>query len=130
MSIEENILNGILSVIEKISNAQFQKKAWVDNKVHPYAFFEESIHQLFDDYELSEVLDNYKIYAISNDQLIILKILYKSLDCYSDEKMSWMQAVDPKELLEDPRWHEIQKMAKDVLEAFNYQKNSTHRDLL
>ncbi len=120
MSIEEEILKGILSVIENISNAQFQQEAWVNNKVHPYAFFEESMHQLFDDYEFSEVLNNYKTYKISNDQYKILDRFYVLLDQYSDEKMSWLQTVDPKEILIDPRWHEIQKMAKKVLRSFNY----------
>lgn len=116
-------MKGILSVIESISNVPFQQKAWVENKVHPYAFFEESMHQLFDDYELSDVLDNYESYDISNEQYKILNKFYEVLDRYSDEKMSWLQTVDPKEILADPRWHEIQKMAKEVLEAFNYRKS-------
>jgi len=123
MSIEQEILKGILSVIENISNAQFQRRAWVDNQEHPYAFFEESMHQLFDDYALSEVLDNYKLYAISDDQCSVLRLFYECLDQYSDEKMTWLQTVDPKELLADPRWSEIQKMAGEVLKAFNYHKS-------
>ena len=124
MNIEQEILKGILSVIENISNTQFQQKAWIENQGNSYAFFEESMHQLFDDYELSDVLNNYKIYGISTDQYSILRLFYEYLDQYSNEKMSWVQTVDPKTILKDPRWHEIQKMAKEVLEAFNYQKNS------
>jgi hypothetical protein len=123
MSIEQEILKGILSIIENISNAQFQQKAWVENKVHPYAFFEESMHQLFDDYELSEVLDNYENYYISHEQYKILNKFYNVLNQYSDEKMSWLQTADPTKILADPRWHEIQKMATEVLKAFNYRKN-------
>jgi hypothetical protein len=79
MSIEEEIVKGILSVIENISNAQLQQKTWVEGGGHPYAFFEETMHQVFDDYELAEIL-------------------------------------------KDPRWHVIQKTAKEVLKAFNFHK--------
>ena len=103
----------------------YKQKPWAGTKVHPYAFFEESMHQLFDDYELFDVLKNHKIYHISSDQYIILHKFYKILDQYSDEKMSWLQTVDPKKILEDPRWSEIQKMAKEVLEAFNYHAGET-----
>lgn len=124
MGIQEEIINGILSIIENISNSQFQQKAWVEKKVHYFAFFEESMHQLFDDYEFSDVLANYKNYDISNKQYKILNKFYEMLDCYSDEKMSSSQTVDPKEILADPRWHEIQNIAKEVLIAFNYRKST------
>ena len=114
MSREEEILKGILSIIEKISNAHYQQNAWIEKKAHPYAFFEETMHQLFDDFEFEEVLNNYKIYGISNEQHRILIKFYEILDQYSDEKMSWLQAVDSKEILEDSRWHEIQKIAKKM----------------
>lgn len=122
MTTEEEILKGALSVIEQISDAEFQQKAWVEKKIHSYAFFEETMHQLFDDYELSDILNNYENYRISNEQHEILKKFYNTLNQYSDEKMSWIQNVDPTEILADPRWHEIQEMAKEVLKAFNYQK--------
>lgn len=125
MGIEEEVLEGMLSVIEKISNVQFQQKAWVENKVHQYAFFEETMHQLFDDYELADILNNYKLYGISNEQYKILNEFYKVLDRYSDEKMSWLQTTDPKQVLADSRWHEVQKMAKGVLKAFNFQSNAS-----
>lgn len=120
MNAHATILKGILSVVEHISNAQFQQRAWIEKAEHPYAFFEESMHQLFDDYEISEVLNNYELYGISDEQYKILQKFYKTLDQYSDEKMSWLHSVDPKEVLEDPRWHAIQKMAQEVLKAFHF----------
>jgi hypothetical protein len=122
MRIEEGILKGILVVIEKIADTRFQQAAWVENTVHPYAIFEESMHQLFDDYELSAVLSDYKNYGISDEQHVILNEFYDMLNQYSDEKMSWLQTVNPKELLTDPKWHKIQKTAKEVLKIFNYKK--------
>lgn len=124
MSVEKEILNGILSVIEKISNVQFQQIAWIEKKVHPYAFFEELMHNLFDDYELSEILNNYKIYGISKEQYNILFKFYLILDRFSNDKMSWFESVDPIEILKDPRWNEIQTVAKKVLKAFHYEKKS------
>ena len=122
MSIEEEIVKGILSVIENISNAQLQQKTWVEGGGHPYAFFEETMHQVFDDYELAEILNNYENYGISNEQYKLLNKFYKLLNQYSHEKMSWLQTIDPKEILKDPRWHVIQKIAKEVLKAFNFHK--------
>ena len=119
MNVEKKILEGILSVIEKISNIQYQQKAWIERKIL-YATFEETMHQLFDDYELNDVLHNYEVYRISNSQYKILNHFKAVVDRYSDEKMSWLGSVNPKEILEDSKWHEIQNMAKEVLEAFRY----------
>lgn len=124
MNIETEILQGILSIIETISDPQFQQKAWVENAVNPYASFEESMHHLFDDYEIASVINNYEIYGISNSQYTNLNKFYKDIDRYSNEKMSWLDSADPKEILADPRWHEIQKLAKEVLEAFHYTKSN------
>ncbi len=122
MNTESEILKGVLSIVKNISDPQFQQKAWIEKKVQPYDFFEEAMHQLFDDYELADIISNYKVYDISNEQHKILADFYSALDQYTDEKMSWSQAVDPKEVLDDPRWHEIQKKAKEVLKAFNQEK--------
>ena len=52
----------------------------------------------------------------------ILNKFYNILNQYSYEKMSLLQIVDPKEILKDPRWHVIQKTAKEVLKAFKFHK--------
>ena len=54
-----------------------------------------------------------------------LNKFYIDLDRYSDEKMSWFYDVDPKEIVSDPNWHVIQKLAKQVLRAFNYKKHES-----
>ena len=122
MSVEEEVLKGVLAVIENILNAHFQQKAWIEKNTTPYDFFEETMHRLFDDYELAEMVRNYKAYGISNEQYHLLNTFYEILDQYSDEKMSWLETVNPKEILADPKWHKIQKMAKKILKVFNYQK--------
>ena len=116
-------LKNIISIIDDISNIEFQKKAWVNKEVHPYATFEETMHQLFDDFELEEVLSDYECYEITNEQYNILNKFYEALDVYSDKHMSWDESVDPKKILNDPKWHKIVKMAKEVLIAFDYKKS-------
>lgn len=123
MTAKEEIVAGILSLIEIVSNPQFQQAAWVEMKV-PHLFFEEVMNKLFDDYDFSEILDNYLYYNISKEQYKILKKFHEMLDQYADEKMSAISIVDPKEVLADPRWHAIQREAKEVLKAFHYQKIS------
>jgi len=118
--VEKEILKGLLSTIENISNVDFQQKGWIEGKIHPYCFFEETMHQFFDDYEAKEVIDNYKDYGITHTQYKLLSKLYKYLDKYAEAKMSWYDSADPKQILADPKWHKIQKIAKEVLEVFNY----------
>jgi len=120
--VKKTILKELLSVIEDISNIDFQQKGWIEKKIHPYCTFEETMHHFFDDYEAKEILDNYKDYNITIYQYKILLKFYYILHKYSEKKMSWHYSVNPKEILTDPKWHEIQKKAKEVLKAFNYQK--------
>ncbi len=77
------------------------------------------MHQLFDDYEIRDVLNDYKTYGISDSQYEILYQFYVAIDQFSSEKMSWSQFVDPLDVLTDPKWINIQYMAKKVLKAFD-----------
>jgi hypothetical protein len=112
VSVEEVILKGILSIVGYVANASLQQKVWVVREGDSHTPFAEIMRQLFDDYDLENVLNDYKTYGISNKQYEILNRFYKVLGRCLDEKMLWVQRIDQGELL--------QAMAKEVLKAFNY----------
>lgn len=89
-------------------------------KITSLCFFEETIHQIFDDYDLAEILEEHKKYEISEQQLALLEKFMHSLDEYSEEKMSWLYEANPQEIINDPKWHKIQKLAKEGQKIFNY----------
>ena len=120
MNTEKVILQSLLSVIAEIADANFQQFAWVEGKKHIYCSFEESMHQFFDDLNAKDVIEKFHSYGITDIQLKALSELYQHLDEYSDEKMSWHETANPVEILNDPKWHNIQTLAQTTLKAFDY----------
>lgn len=104
----------VLSILENISHSQVHQKAPIDKKVRPHAFLEEIMQHLFNDSAFKDVLNNYKLYDLSNEQYYLLKKFYEALTQY-------LEYADSTQLFKDPKGHQIQEMAKEVLKAFNYQ---------
>ncbi|GAB4191072.1 MAG: hypothetical protein Tsb0015_12780 [Simkaniaceae bacterium] len=117
---KKKFLNDILTTIKYIFDFKIEKKmSKTDFFSFADTFFENLIND-FDDYAIKYILKNYEKYGISYKQYKILKKFYENLEKYSEE-LNWDNA---EEIFNNPKWHEIQAMAKEVLTAFHYPKEA------
>ncbi len=108
----EQILNSVLETIQCISDKEYQKRIWIQGKGPECDDFDETCCNFFGDGD--PLIENYKDFGITDSQHQILKTFRDQFRIFSDEN-SW-----PPEFIDTPEWDEITKMAKEVLQAFNY----------
>ena len=113
----EGVLRRFLETIAEISDKNFQERIWIKGIGPECSSFEEAICDFFDDGE--PILKNYKEFGLTDKQYEEVIQLQNELQKYCDKTP---EIVDNKEVLEDPEWAKIRKIAKEVLEAFNYKK--------
>lgn len=117
-------IENILAIVKQISDAEYQKRAWINYEFNYPCHFEEMISKLYDDGDLRNFIDNYsKKFTITEKQIESLKTLCKELDDYCDRPDIYIDNVsykkfDEKKILSDPEWHKIRNLAKEVLKAF------------
>jgi hypothetical protein len=112
----KTILKRCLETIEGISDVEYQKRVWIRGEGPECDDFDEQMVFFFDDGE--PIFESYKDFGISDEQYQLLMKFHGVLDVFSDE----MLYHPAQEIISDPRWHEIQKMAKEVLKSFDYPK--------
>lgn len=113
----EYILKEHLRNIAGISDIEYQKRVWIKGLGPECDDFTETVCHFFDDGD--PILSNYKEYNISENQYIILNKFRELFKKFADSHDS------PEEFIDTPEWGEIMKMAKEVLEAFNYKKETS-----
>jgi len=115
MLTEENrkdILNNFLETIKSISDIAYQKKVWIHGE--PVGTdFDETVNNY--SLDAAGILEHYKNFRITEIQFQILKIFDERFRNFY-RKNDW-----PPFFIDTPEWDEITKMAKKVLQAFNYQ---------
>ncbi len=111
---KEYILNQFLKNISHISNEEYQKRVWIRGEGPEYDDFDETVCHFFDDGD--PILEKYKDYGITQNQYDLLMKFHKSFDEFAENN------YHPKEFISNPEWKKIMKLAKEVLEAFNYEK--------
>ena len=114
----KQILNNFFDTIFEISSLEFQLRIWVQGKGPECSSFEEAICHFFDDGD--PILKKYKDYGITKKQYKLLCKLRNLIEAFLDTVPEIVH--EETEILPNPEWHKIQKMAKEVLEAFNYKK--------
>jgi hypothetical protein len=115
---KEIVKDSLLTLIHKLANPIRQKELWIDNKRPSSKPFEEFLDDFYRTSRANEVITQYKDYEITEPQVEALKTLYMNLDRYKDKIVD---TNDLQKILDDPEWHEIQKLAKEVIKIFNYQ---------
>jgi hypothetical protein len=107
----------LLSRIYWISDPEMQKRTSfmeTSAKTNP---FEELMHGFFNTAKASTIILNHKDYEITDDQVIKLKDLYQLLEAYREKVIG---KDDLQEILDDPKWHQIQALADDIVKLFDY----------
>ena len=114
---KQQILDCFLETIAEISDKNFQERIWIKGLGPECSSFEEAMCHFFDDGE--PILKKYKEFEITKEQYKKIIKLQNELQKYCDKVPV---VVNDKDVLSDPEWAKIRKIAKKVLEAFNYKK--------
>lgn len=107
----KQIMEAFIRMIDHISDKEYQKRAWIKGEE---ADFDETVCIFFG--EGDSILENYKDFAITETQYRILKKLRDEFRVFADEN-DW-----PENFIDTPEWAKIMNLAKEVLKAFNYEK--------
>ncbi len=107
------ILEGLLETIEGISDKEYQERVWILGEGGEIDDFTETCCWFF--YESERVIENYQDFGLSQSQYQILKSFYDNFDIFADDNDFAHEFIDT------PEWARIRSLAKEVLEAFDYQ---------
>lgn len=108
---KRDILNCVMEEVALISNKECQEKRWIQGEGPD---FDETVCIFL--HEGDGVLEKYKDFGITEGQYRILKKFRDEFEKFSD-------ANDlPQQFINTPEWTKITLIAKQVLEAFHYQK--------
>jgi len=110
------ILNNHLETISGIADREYQERVWIRGEGPECDDYTESICHFFDDGD--PIISNYRDYAITERQLSLLVSLRGAVQ---DFNSNIRFALGP-DFLYSPEWNKITMMAKEVLQAFGYQK--------
>jgi len=107
----------LLEVIRRIADERYQCAVWLHGTDERQASsWEESICQLFDDYDIDGFLRNHWQQAqISTTQHAKLAEFRDALEVSLD---LFENAPDPAEVLNNPAWHRIRRLAQETLRYF------------
>ena len=112
----KQILDSVLQTIEGISDKEYQRRVWIRGEGPECDDFTETVCHFFGDGD--PLIKNYKEFGITDRQCQFLEQFRDAFEVFSDEHDF------PEEFIDSPEWGKITDMAKDVLKAFNYQKNA------
>jgi len=111
----KHILDRLLSTIYDISDIEYQKRVWIRGEGPEVDDFEETINYFFDDTEF--VCKDYKAYGVSENQYQLLIKFRDAFDTFRDDYHYPLDFIDTYE------WKKIMSMAREVTEAFHYNKD-------
>lgn len=118
----QDLLQSLISTSLILSNAEHQKREWLKIST-PHVYQLDTIDDCYDQFT-----DKYLKMFKSTDMRIYLGDsttdplgkLYGALTIYADEKSEYGCCIDfgdVEDVLQDPKWHEIQRLAKEVHDA-------------
>ncbi len=115
--LRKNQMRNLLDIVTVLSDLEWQQKAWIENSIpNVWSFWEETMCQFFDDCFIDDFLNNYNPnYGLSGPQVAALWKLRNILDDYCERNPRTMAAKD---VLSDPRWHEVVACANETFKAF------------
>lgn len=110
----KNILHNLIEVISDISDKDYQRRVWIRREGLEIDSFVETVCYFFG--VCDPVLDEYRKFKITESQFYLLKKFRNRFKAFSNENDF------PEEFIDHIEWDEIREMAKEVLMAFNYNK--------
>ena len=112
---KKHTFNEYLRHISHITDKDYQKRIWIRGEGPECQAFDDAVCDFFDIGD--PILDDYKEFGITNSQ-------YELWVRLRNEFKEFSRRHDfPQEFIDTPEWAKIMKLAKEVLELFNYQKD-------
>ena len=112
---KEQIVRGFVDIFTRVENKNYQRRIWIKGEGPEMDSFEDTVCDFF--IECESILENHKAFGITKAQYQLLKKFRDKFRAFSDQH-NW-----PPEFIDSPEWDKITRMAKEVLVAFDYQKN-------
>jgi hypothetical protein len=101
----------VLSAARDISDAEYQERVWVRGEGPEVNSIAETYCRLFDDFQFDEFLALFKMEElITEEQLTVLRNFRKQFS-----RFEYDEDLPDEEIIKDPRWQEIRKIAKEAL---------------
>ena len=110
----KQILEGFLSDIADISDKEYQRRIWIRAEGPECDDFIEIVCRYSNAAE--SMFEKYKEYGLTDIQLSVLKKFHDEF------RKFWIDNDLPQLFIDTPEWTKITIMAKEVLQAFGYQK--------
>jgi hypothetical protein len=107
----------LLDTIKDISRSDYQEKYWMKLRKPDSNSYEEVMKKFFQIYKAQALINHYKEYEITENQLEKLIKLYEALKAYREKKQD---VQDLREIINDPEWHQIRALAGEVVKVFEY----------
>jgi hypothetical protein len=107
-------LNEYLRHVSHVQDKDYQARIWIRGEGPECQAFDDAVCDFFDIGD--PILNEYKEFGITEGQYKLLKKLRDEFKIFADKNDF------PEEFIDTPDWAKIINLAKDVLEAFNYQK--------
>lgn len=104
------LLNRIYSIADSSVQARWRLQEKALDEI------EAIINDIFKTAKIEKIIDHYKDYEMAENQLQSLRQFYNALKAYQAKVMG----KDLKTIIEDPQWHQIQALAKEVVEIFDF----------
>lgn len=112
----KQIIETFIRIIEHISDKDYQNRIWIRGEGPEVDDFDETCCHF--SLEGDGIIENYKEFGLTEHQYQLLKKFRDHFQAFSDENDF------PEEFIDSPKWAEIMSLAKEVLKAFNFQKNN------
>ena len=114
---KKRIIKQHLTNICHISDKKYQRRVWIRGEGPECDDFDETVNYFFG--EMDSILEEHKSFSITENQYQILKRFRDKFEIFADNN-NW-----PHKFINTPEWDEIIKMAKEVLQAFEFENHES-----
>ncbi len=114
---KKSFMKDFFDNMDLIADKEQQKRAWIMGIGPVYYDFDEAVIIFFEHVEI--ILKNYRDFNIDESQHLLLKSFSNEFKTFSDEH-DW-----PQDFIDTPKWTKITEMAKEVLDAFHWERHSS-----
>ena len=106
------ILNEFFKHLFHLQDREYQERVWIRGEGPEIDEFSETVNNFSDLWDI--IFERYKEFGITESQHHLLVSFQREFKAFYDEHDL------PQEFIDTPEWERIMRMAKKVLEAFNY----------
>ena len=112
-----NYANNLIDDIQNISDLDYQQRSWVEGSIpNVVDSWEETMCMFFDDRDIDNFLNDIDPgFGLTQYQINMLRWLRDKADYYCSVTPKYM---NPRDVIADPRWHEVVACAQETLKAF------------